>query len=307
MISSVVKVISLLIFLAPGSLLAQIPTVINYQGILLDENGRTEDGVYSMAFAIYSDSVSSSDELWFEQIDSVRVRDGFYNVLLGAREDVPFDGDLFKQDLLYFSVRVNEEELLPRSRVSSVLFAFKSENSDRLGGRSPLFYGDNHSLHIDGSDEDIVYVNSSGFVGVGTRNAQSELSVEGTIETTNGVLFADGTRQSTGLVTYDSGWWDVVANDDYPKMHNLGTDAVTASLWYRPNASSDIQYGPMPVSWRDHNPESVIGAAVYSMTDSMVVIRTGDRFYFPAELPGADSFVESTVGQLRLTMIGFTP
>jgi len=104
--------------------------------------------------------------------------------------------------------------------------------------------------------------------------------------------------------TYDSGWFAVDVNTDYVKTHNLSTTAVIASVYFSESSlGTDKFYGPMPLSWRDHNPEYTVGACIAEMSASTVTLRTGNRFTIPAGSVGADSYETLTSGYLRIIMM----
>ena len=71
---------------------AQIPRVIGFQGVLLDESGgHREDGSYVLSFALY-DADTGGTVLWTET-QSADVKNGVFSVNLGAATplSLPFD------------------------------------------------------------------------------------------------------------------------------------------------------------------------------------------------------------------------
>ena len=75
----------LLIFSFP--LLAQIPKMLSYQGILKDKSGNLLNGTNTLVFKLY-DVESEGTSLWSET-QNVEVSEGVFNVQLG--EIVPFE------------------------------------------------------------------------------------------------------------------------------------------------------------------------------------------------------------------------
>jgi len=71
---------------------AQIPRVISFQGVLLDESGnRRPDGTYVLTFALY-DSDSGSGVLWTETQSAVVMAIGARRVDRQADGAEPFHG-----------------------------------------------------------------------------------------------------------------------------------------------------------------------------------------------------------------------
>lgn len=97
---------------------AAVPSVINYQGKLMQPSGApVPDGAYSMVFSIY-DAPTGGNLLWSEPNSSVQVKGGLFNVLLGNTTAFP-DG-LFDSAQRYFAVKVGTDpEMTPRQLIAS--------------------------------------------------------------------------------------------------------------------------------------------------------------------------------------------
>jgi hypothetical protein len=121
-----------------GTLQAEIPHKINYQGKLIDSvTGDPKTGSHNMVFGIYDDPESGT-LLWSEsqtvQADSA----GIFSAMLGSITpiDALFDGPV------WLEVEVEGEILAPRREVVSAPFAFRAEvadhslSADSLGGHS---------------------------------------------------------------------------------------------------------------------------------------------------------------------------
>lgn len=105
---------------------AQVPQLINYQGILTDDAGNAITGTRSIQFMIY-DAPSGGSALWAET-QSVDIHDGLFNVLLGSVVPVPLE--LFEGTDRYLAIKVDtDNEMTPRQRLTSVGFAFQSQNT----------------------------------------------------------------------------------------------------------------------------------------------------------------------------------
>jgi len=102
---------------------AQVPQVMNFQGILTDDVGTVvEDGTYSITFKIYYGEVGGS-EIWSET-QLVEVTKGIFSVYLGTVTalDLPFESDYW----VGISVE-GEAELSPRMRLATSPYSFTSK------------------------------------------------------------------------------------------------------------------------------------------------------------------------------------
>lgn len=102
---------------------------INYQGRLL-QSGTPVDGDVSITFSIYSSALGGS-ALWSET-QTVTVKDGIFNVLLGGEETLPID--LFSdKSTLYLGMQVQgEAEMVSRSLLANVPFALHAVSTDSI-------------------------------------------------------------------------------------------------------------------------------------------------------------------------------
>lgn len=106
-----------------GVVQAQVPSVINYQGKLVNE-GAPAEGTFTITFSLY-DEAEGGTALWRET-QSVQVADGLFNVLLGSSEPLPaslFGGSGER----YLGLQVDSDsEMAPRFRLTSVPYALKA-------------------------------------------------------------------------------------------------------------------------------------------------------------------------------------
>ncbi len=110
------------IMLATLPVSAQIPRLINYQGVLTDDMGVVvSDGSYSMTFRLY-DVPSGGSHLWEETID-VTVSKGIFSTTLGHDEVIT---EVFDEPL-YLALEINGGgELSPRRIFTANAYAFSS-------------------------------------------------------------------------------------------------------------------------------------------------------------------------------------
>ncbi len=104
--------------------------MINYQGRMTDNLGVPIDGnSVAVEFSIY-DAASGGTALWTES-QVIAVTKGLYSVKLGANN--PIQSNLFDNADRWLGVKAGADpEMIPRSQITSVAYAF---NSQRIGGK----------------------------------------------------------------------------------------------------------------------------------------------------------------------------
>ncbi len=111
---------------------AQIPQLINYQGILTDAVGTGINGNRTIEFRIYN-SPTGGASVWSE-IQTVTIVDGLFSVLLGSITPVPYT--VFDGSHKYLALKIGSDaEMSPRKRLVSVGYAFHSYDSDKIDGK----------------------------------------------------------------------------------------------------------------------------------------------------------------------------
>ncbi len=100
-----------------------VPNVISYQGRLTDPGGNPLDGVYSMTFRLYTDSLAGS--LIFTEVLTVPVNSGLFSVELGNTATIPYSLPYTATFAnIYLSIQIGvEPEMTPRRRLVSAPFA----------------------------------------------------------------------------------------------------------------------------------------------------------------------------------------
>ncbi len=187
-----------LVFLGTLSALGAVPQQPNYQGYLTDTGGNPLDTTVAMTFKLYTDSTAGS-LLWTETRPSVSVTDGLFNVRLGQITTL---GDaVFNNLQIWLGVTVGgNSEMMPRSRVVSVGYAYRVSTVDGAGGGT-----------ISGD------VNIAGRANIGAANANPgafafvvgmQNTANGEYSTVTGGYYntAYGTNATVGGGTFNSIW-----------------------------------------------------------------------------------------------------
>ena len=163
-----------IVVVAATSALAEVPKAINYQGRLSNPDGSlVTDGDYQIAFAIY-DQATDGTLLWSCPPQDVPVGNGLFTYQLGSA--TPFPDDLFESDTLrWLEIEVSGEQITPRTKLTSVAYAYHSLRADTaayvLSGSGGSGWVDNSSV--------VSLVSPGDSVGIGTLSPQGKLDVTG--------------------------------------------------------------------------------------------------------------------------------
>jgi regulation of enolase protein 1 (concanavalin A-like superfamily) len=183
-----------------GELIEEVPVkAITYQGRLLDGD-IAADGLYDLQFSLYDAQTGGSQKGQTVAIEDMDVIEGYFTVDLDFGEGA-FDGN---PRWLQIAVRPaastgNLTILDPRQRIAPTpyaLYAFSGAGGgaggDDLGDHTATqnINLDGHYLSGDGSDKGI-YVDSRGYVGIGTSAPGYDLDVAGTIRATGTAVGLD--------------------------------------------------------------------------------------------------------------------
>ncbi|MBU2573731.1 MAG: hypothetical protein KKH28_06635, partial [Elusimicrobia bacterium] len=96
------------------------PSLLNYQGRLVDAIGNPLSGTYSITFSIYG--VATGGPAVWTETQSLALDNGIFNASLGA--STALAPSVFSSDTRYLGVTVGSDaEMTPRTRLLSVPYA----------------------------------------------------------------------------------------------------------------------------------------------------------------------------------------
>lgn len=126
----------LVVWLLAGPAVAGFPRLMNFQGRLDDSTGSpVANGDYDVTFRLF-DVPAGGSPLW-EETQSVTTQSGIFAVLLGSLDSVP--ESIFALDSAYLEIQpAGSDPVLPRSRLTSVPYAWRAREAELLGGLTAL-------------------------------------------------------------------------------------------------------------------------------------------------------------------------
>jgi hypothetical protein len=110
-----------LLFFTLASAHAQVPSLVNYQGRLINGTNLVNASV-TVDFYLYTNSVGGS-LVYLETDAGVAVVDGLYSTFLGDNPTIGVFADALTNAPLYVEVRINGATMCPRERIASVSYA----------------------------------------------------------------------------------------------------------------------------------------------------------------------------------------
>ncbi len=128
--SSLTVLTLVLIIMAASVSVADVPTLINYQGRLTNTGGEPVDAVVDILFSICSDSLGSACA-WSELQEDVEVTDGLFNVKLGSV--TPITDLVFSSAERWLGINVGGEAM-PYTQLVTVPYAFRVSTVDGASG-----------------------------------------------------------------------------------------------------------------------------------------------------------------------------
>lgn len=112
-----------------------VPGEIRFSGVLRAIDGTTTFGTHNVTFGIYRDETGGVP-MWTESRSVVADSQGRFTVLLGSASAAGVPSDVFVSDEPRWIGFIPDDGVeRPRIPIATVPYAFKSADSDRLGGR----------------------------------------------------------------------------------------------------------------------------------------------------------------------------
>jgi hypothetical protein len=127
--SSMKSLLTAICLLSATILHAEVPSLINYQGLLTDINGNVVSGSKTVSISIH-DAATDGAQLYAETIGSVAVQNGVYSFQFGAGPN--FATALATGSQHWLQVTLDGVAQTPRERLVSVPFALKAAQADSL-------------------------------------------------------------------------------------------------------------------------------------------------------------------------------
>lgn len=147
---------TLILVVSTTAIHAGVPSTMNYQGRLTDTVGDpVTDGPHNVTFRIYD---QFSVAIW-EETHIVFTADGRFSVQLGS-EDSPVTQDVFSHPERWLGITVEDDpELLPRTRLNTVPYAFKTgsvQSLDIVNEPGVAAYVGDYYMYLEDSTYDVI-------------------------------------------------------------------------------------------------------------------------------------------------------
>jgi hypothetical protein len=233
---------TLIILVLPAALcLAEIPRMINYQGMLTEEGDPITDTL-DLEFGIYTQEAGGTPE-WSETHTQVPIIDGLFNVILGNVDPDGVDLD-FSQS--YWLEVVVEDDTMPRIQFTSVGYAYRAHWADTASYAEVGGAADN--AWVRGTPDSVLY--TIRLLGIAKGGANNMLY--GTLRDTHvnlGVSCTTGTSGQNYASATVSGGNRNTASRDYATVaggfcNTAGGDRAAVGGGYYNTASGD--YATVP-------------------------------------------------------------
>jgi hypothetical protein len=139
------------IFLA-GSVGADVPGSMNYQGCLTDDAGNpVANDTYNVIFRIYDET---NTKRW-EESHQVATKGGLFSVQLGSNGS-PLNADVFNHSECWLGITVGTDpEISPRTQLNTVPYSFKTgsvQSEDIINGPGVAAYSGAFYVYLDDMD-----------------------------------------------------------------------------------------------------------------------------------------------------------
>ncbi|KPL03675.1 MAG: hypothetical protein AMJ73_05810 [candidate division Zixibacteria bacterium SM1_73] len=213
-------------FLAAASIAtADVPSMMQYQGFLTDEEGKPLNDTLSMTFTIYPDP-NEAIVLWTETQTDVIVTNGLFHVLLGSVNSIV--DTVFAETQRWLGITVAPDpEIVPRTRLVTVPYAYRAATVDGASGGT--VFGDvaiQSDLDVDGDFR----ATGKATIGPGHTNTGTSAFMAGQNNYASGdwsAISGGATNTTSGLYSTIGGGEDNLADSNYATVG--GGNGDTAS------------------------------------------------------------------------------
>ena len=137
---------------------AGVPHLVNYQGMLTDNEGNPLNGLHDLTFKIYA-VPSGGTALWTTAHNDQDIVDGLFSVILSIPPSVFTGADRYMGITVY-----PEAELAPRTRLTSVGYAYRAEVADTAKTFGTEVQSDMDDRYVNVWGSDTLKGNSDGFL-----------------------------------------------------------------------------------------------------------------------------------------------
>jgi trimeric autotransporter adhesin len=116
---------------------AQVPSLVNFSGVLADVKGKPLTGVVGVTFSLYQEQQGGSP-LWLETQNVEAGKAGNYTVALGSTSSQGLPAHVFAMgEARWLGVQVQGQAEQPRVLLMSVPYALKALDAQTIGGLPP--------------------------------------------------------------------------------------------------------------------------------------------------------------------------
>jgi len=246
-----------LLWLAAITADAEVPRNVNYQGCLTDSLGHpVPDGIYNLTFALYADS-SGGVPVWSSDIikaaQPVQVTNGLFTYSLGS--SAPLPPEIFNDSSLWLGITVagdKSSELMPRTRLTSVPFAYRALYADNVPSGGGWAQGAG-TIYLE---------NPADKVGIGTSTPGFKLEVKSPAT-------GDGMRVTS---SDGSQLFRVRENSDGSCEIQVSDAAGTSNVILRGGGNSTFNAGNVGIGTTAPNEKLVVGQDMGSYSGEMIVV-----------------------------------
>ncbi|MGA8490735.1 MAG: hypothetical protein WB711_09955 [Terriglobales bacterium] len=114
---------------------AVVPSIMHFNGVLTDVNGKPLTGTVGVTFFLYQDSQGGAP-LWMETQNVQPDKTGRYSVMLGSSTSQGLPASVFASgEARWLGVQVHGQDEQPRVLLMSVPYAMKALDAETIGGK----------------------------------------------------------------------------------------------------------------------------------------------------------------------------